>query len=82
MLPDNATPGQIADLIGSLTDDMLAAAREGCRRFIEADCWEAVYEPRLVELYAGIAASQPIQLAKQAESRAAAAGRERKGARG
>jgi glycosyltransferase involved in cell wall biosynthesis len=73
VLPDNPTPGQIADLIGGLTDEMIERAREGCRRFIDADCWEAVYEPRLVELYGAIAASQPIPLAKQAELRAAAA---------
>jgi glycosyltransferase involved in cell wall biosynthesis len=64
VLPDNPTPGQIADLIAGISDEMIARGREGCKRFIEADCWEAVYEPRLVELYAAIAASQPIPLAK------------------
>jgi glycosyltransferase involved in cell wall biosynthesis len=73
VLPDSPTPGQIADLIASLNDEMIRRAREGCRRFIEADCWESVYEPRLIELYAQIAAAQPIPLAKQAELRAAAA---------
>lgn len=73
VLPDNPTPGQIADLIASLSDDMIMRAKEGCHRFIEADSWEAMYEPRLVELYATIAASKPIPLAKQAELRAAAA---------
>jgi glycosyltransferase involved in cell wall biosynthesis len=73
VLPDNPTPGQIADLISGLTGDMIERAREGCRRFIEADSWEAVYELRLVELYAGIAASLPIPIARQAELRAAVA---------
>ena len=73
VLPENATPGQIADLIAGLSDEMIDKAREGCRRFIEADCWEAMYEPRLVELYASIAASRPIPLTKQTDHRAAGA---------
>jgi glycosyltransferase involved in cell wall biosynthesis len=51
ILPEAFTPQAIATLIGSLSDEDLARAREGCLRFIEADNWEAVYEKRLVAFY-------------------------------
>lgn len=56
VLPDELSPGAIADLIASLTDAMLARAREGCRRFMERDSWSATYEGRLLEIYERLAA--------------------------
>jgi glycosyltransferase involved in cell wall biosynthesis len=55
VLPDELSPGAIADLVASLTDDMLARAKEGCRRFIERDSWSATYEGRLLEVYERLA---------------------------
>jgi glycosyltransferase involved in cell wall biosynthesis len=55
ILPDKLTPGGIAARVNSLTDEMIAGAREGCARFFDADCWEAAYHEPLVELYDSIA---------------------------
>jgi hypothetical protein len=38
-------------MLRSLTDDQFREAREGCRRFIEDDSWEAAYVRPLTELY-------------------------------
>jgi glycosyltransferase involved in cell wall biosynthesis len=54
LLPGEFTPAAIAGLLASLTDEMIAAAREGCRRFIEADSWPAIYRSRLLDLYENI----------------------------
>jgi glycosyltransferase involved in cell wall biosynthesis len=54
LLPDELTPAAIAGLVASLTDEKIAAAREGCRRFIEADSWPAIYRDRLLNLYEDI----------------------------
>ena len=54
LLPDELTPAGIADLVASLTDDMIAVAREGCRRFVEEDSWSAIYRKRLLDLYEDI----------------------------
>jgi glycosyltransferase involved in cell wall biosynthesis len=51
ILPERLTPGAIADLVASLTYEKIARAREGCHRFIEADCWEAAYQGQLIKLY-------------------------------
>jgi glycosyltransferase involved in cell wall biosynthesis len=51
VMPEDLTPGTIADTIAGLTDEMIAEAREGCRRFIAADRWEVAYEQRLIDLY-------------------------------
>jgi hypothetical protein len=51
VLPEELTPAAIAGLVASLTDPMLAEAREGCRRFIEADNWLSIYRGRLLQLY-------------------------------
>ena len=51
ILPEELSPGAIADLIASLTDDMIAAARAGCRHFVEEDSWSSTYEGRLLDLY-------------------------------
>lgn len=54
LLPEDASPQAIASLIGGLTDASLAGARLGCRSFMDADSWEAVYAGRLTELYRGL----------------------------
>jgi glycosyltransferase involved in cell wall biosynthesis len=54
VLPGALTPLAIANSIAGLTDEMLAKAREGCQRFIEADSWEPLYEHRLTALYASL----------------------------
>lgn len=51
ILPEELSPGAIADLIASLTDDMIAAARAGCRHFVEEDSWSSTYQGRLLDLY-------------------------------
>ncbi|HSC17967.1 MAG TPA: glycosyltransferase [Rhizomicrobium sp.] len=53
VLPPEFSPAAIASLVDSLTDEMIAQAREGCRRFVAADNW-AVYEQRLLALYASL----------------------------
>ncbi len=50
-LPGELTPAAIAGLVASLTDDMIAAARDGCRRFVQEDSWSAIYRKRLLDLY-------------------------------
>jgi glycosyltransferase involved in cell wall biosynthesis len=54
ILPEALTASAIADLVSGLTDDMLAEAKTGCQRFVEADNWYARYEKRLLDLYAGL----------------------------
>lgn len=51
VLPPELTPGTVADLVATLSDEMIAEARMGCKKFIEEDSWEAVYAGRLVEGY-------------------------------
>jgi Glycosyltransferase Family 4 len=51
IMANDLTPGTIADTVTSLTDESIAAAREGCRRFIAADRWEVAYEQKLIDLY-------------------------------
>jgi glycosyltransferase involved in cell wall biosynthesis len=51
VLPADFTAQNIAATVASLTDTMIAEAKKGCRRFIDADNWEAVYEKRLVAFY-------------------------------
>jgi glycosyltransferase involved in cell wall biosynthesis len=66
ILPERLTPGAIADLVASLTDEKIARAKEGCRKFIEADCWEAAYQGPLLELYASLAPAKASAGAKAA----------------
>src|SRR2546423_1519341 len=54
LLPAELTPAAIAGVVASLTDEMIAAARVGCRRFVEEDNWPAVYRSRLLDLYGNI----------------------------
>jgi glycosyltransferase involved in cell wall biosynthesis len=54
VLPETLTASAIADLVSGLTDDMIAEAKIGCQRFVEADNWYARYEKRLLDLYAGL----------------------------
>ncbi|HEY1837492.1 MAG: glycosyltransferase [Rhizomicrobium sp.] len=55
VLPDESLSAHsIAALVASLTDADIARAREGCRAFIQADCWEAAYATRLIDLYTGL----------------------------
>jgi glycosyltransferase involved in cell wall biosynthesis len=54
VLPPEFSPAAIAGLVASLTDEMLAEARAGCRAFIEKDNW-SVYRLRLLELYDNMA---------------------------
>jgi glycosyltransferase involved in cell wall biosynthesis len=51
LLPEEFSAKAIADAVARLTPDDIALAREGCRRFIEADSWETAYETRLISLY-------------------------------
>jgi glycosyltransferase involved in cell wall biosynthesis len=51
ILPEVCTPDTLAEMLRSLTDDQFREAREGCRRFIEDDSWEAAYVRPLTELY-------------------------------
>ncbi len=51
LLPDEFTPAAIAALVASLSDQMFADAREGCRRFMAADNWISIYQGRLLQLY-------------------------------
>jgi glycosyltransferase involved in cell wall biosynthesis len=63
VLPQEFNAEAIAGLVASLTDEMLAEARVGCRAFIEKDNW-SVYRQRLVELYdklaRRVAAESPV----------------------
>ena len=54
VLPETLTASAIADLVSTLTDEMIVEARIGCQRFVEADSWYARYEKRLLDLYAGL----------------------------
>ncbi len=51
LLPKDFSPAGIAGVIYSLTDEMIARAREGCRQFARMDSWSGVYERRLLDLY-------------------------------
>jgi glycosyltransferase involved in cell wall biosynthesis len=51
VLPEVCTPDTLANMIRSLTAEQFREAREGCRRFIEEDSWEAAYVGPLTELY-------------------------------
>jgi len=50
VLPE-LSPQAIADLVSSLTEEKVSAAKEGCVRFSQADNWATTYEPRLLDLY-------------------------------
>ncbi|HEX3944892.1 MAG TPA: glycosyltransferase [Rhizomicrobium sp.] len=50
VLPQAFSAEAIANLVASLTPEMIEQAQAGCRRFIEADNW-TVYRRRLLELY-------------------------------
>jgi len=50
VLPQVFSAEAIANLVASLTPEMIEQAQSGCRRFIEADNW-TVYRQRLLELY-------------------------------
>lgn len=70
VLPRDLTPAAIADLVGALSDEAIASAREGCRSFIRKDSWSTSYERRLLDLYEKLAAPvstgqrQPIALSQ------------------
>jgi len=51
LLPESFTSLAIAEALEGLTDEMIAEAREGCARFVEADNWTVVYEKRLRSAY-------------------------------
>lgn len=51
LLPQPLSPEGIAGVVDSLTDEQIAAAHEGCRRFTEDDNWDSVYRDRLMDLY-------------------------------
>jgi glycosyltransferase involved in cell wall biosynthesis len=51
LLPEEFTAGGIANLVASLSEEAIAKAREGCRKFVEKDNWALLYRPRLLELY-------------------------------
>ncbi len=51
ILPEVCAPDTLADMIRGLTEEQLREAREGCRRFIEEDSWEAAYVGPLTGLY-------------------------------
>ncbi len=55
LLPDEFSPASLAALLASLNDDAIAQARAGCRRFVEADSWPAIYRNRLLALYDNVA---------------------------
>ena len=61
VLPETLTASAIADLVTGLTDDMIAEAKVGCQRFVEADNWYARYEKRLLDLYAGLPVKAGVQ---------------------
>ena len=61
LLPEDLSALAIADLIGGLNDDKISNARQGCRAFIDADCWESAYSVRLIDLYAGLEPSAIAQ---------------------
>jgi len=39
VLPETLTASAIADLVSGLTGEMIADAKAGCQRFVEADNW-------------------------------------------
>lgn len=55
VLPKEFSASAIAALVASLTDASLAAARLGCRKFVENDNWFSTYRPRLLALYEDLA---------------------------
>ena len=61
VLPEICTPDTLANIIRGLTEDQLRKAREGCRRFIAEDSWEAAYVAPLTELYESLnRAAKPL----------------------
>jgi glycosyltransferase involved in cell wall biosynthesis len=72
LLPGKLTPAAIAGLVASLTDEMTAAAQEGCRRFIEEDSWPAIYRSRLLDLYEEIERRGASSRREKAEATASA----------
>jgi glycosyltransferase involved in cell wall biosynthesis len=61
VLPETCTTDTLATLIGGLTDEQFRVAREGCRRFIDEDSWEAAYAGPLTELYDSLnPAAKPV----------------------
>jgi glycosyltransferase involved in cell wall biosynthesis len=73
LLPEDMSPSAVASLIAGLSDEALDKARAGCRAFIDADCWEAAYATRLIDLYAGLEKSARKPSAKSYEASAMAA---------
>ena len=61
VLPETLTASAIADLVSGLTDEMIAQAKAGCQRFVEADNWYSRYEKRLLDLYAGLPVKAGVQ---------------------
>ncbi|MBV9571811.1 MAG: glycosyltransferase [Alphaproteobacteria bacterium] len=55
VLREEFSAAAIARLVASLSDSMIADARDGCRRFIAEDNWNQTYAPRLLELYRKLA---------------------------
>jgi glycosyltransferase involved in cell wall biosynthesis len=55
VLASEFSESAIAQVVASLTDEMIAEARAGCSRFIEADSWPTVYRGRLLQLYERLA---------------------------
>lgn len=58
VLPRDFTAAAIAGLVSSLSEEMIAKAREGCRRFVAVDNWK-LYEERLLALYRSFEESKP-----------------------
>ena len=50
VLPRKFSAAAIANLVNSLTEDMIESARAGCRAFVANDNW-STYEKRLLDLY-------------------------------
>ena len=50
LLPEEQDPRLLAQMVGSLTDQEIARAREACRRFIKSENWDR-NGTRVVELY-------------------------------
>jgi len=73
ILPETCTPETLAEMFRVLTDAQFRAAREGCRKFIEEDSWEAAYVAPLTQLYDSLKPSdRPVAGIASADASAAA----------
>jgi len=73
ILPETCTPETLAEMLRGLTDAQFCAAREGCRKFIEEDSWEAAYMAPLTQLYDSLKPSdRPVAGIASADASAAA----------